>query len=133
MLVCCLQLVSKVLVQERKRLIAAKQTYMRSEDTMREQVCLAEHSAEQGQAVTTQGFATLQVRAAAALDYCKVAVEWHMRHVVRDIPSLYTAADQSHGPAQSTENISRKQQQRTRYGQHYHCDDVIVSYHSGWK
>jgi hypothetical protein len=50
-------------VQERKRLIATEQTYMRSEDTMREQVCLAEHSADLGQPVTSQGFATLQVTA----------------------------------------------------------------------
>jgi hypothetical protein len=72
--VWCLQLVSKVLVQERKRLIAAEQTYMRSEDTMREQVCLAEHSAQQGHALTTQGFATLQVRTALLFYavYCKL-------------------------------------------------------------
>jgi hypothetical protein len=63
-----LQLVSKVLVQERKRLIAAEQTYMRSEDTMREQVCLAEHNADLGQPVTSQGFATLQVRIAVAAE-----------------------------------------------------------------
>jgi hypothetical protein len=40
-----------------------EQTYMRSEDTMREQVCLAEHNADLGQPVTSQGFATLQATA----------------------------------------------------------------------
>lgn len=75
-----LQLVSKVLVQERKRLIATEQTYMRSEDTMREQVCLAEHNADLGQTVSSQGFATLQVGVAAAT--CQAPCDRGRAHVL---------------------------------------------------
>ncbi|KAF6265576.1 hypothetical protein COO60DRAFT_1456951 [Scenedesmus sp. NREL 46B-D3] len=60
------QLAHKVLVQERKQLFAAEQAYMRNEDAMREHACAAEHSAAQGQATTSQGFATLQAAEQAA-------------------------------------------------------------------
>lgn len=58
----CLQLINQVLVKEKKQLLAAERLYLQTEDTVREQVCLAEHRCTQGPPSGPTGLTdTLQV------------------------------------------------------------------------